>query len=51
MFKRALPLVAVLFIACGDGDQSGNQCIDVNCGANGHCIVGPEGPVCVCGHG
>jgi hypothetical protein len=44
MLKRVLPLVAVLFVACGDsGEQFENFCVGVDCGSNGRCAVGAEG--------
>ncbi|HQL57216.1 MAG TPA: hypothetical protein PLN07_06380, partial [Myxococcota bacterium] len=52
MFKRALPLVTVLFVACGGGTgQFENYCVGFDCGAHGHCAVGAEGPLCICDQG
>lgn len=52
MFKKALPLVALLFIACGDsGDEFENYCVGVDCGSHGRCAVGAEGPICICDFG
>ena len=49
MLKRTLPLLALLFVACGGGgDQFENYCVGVNCGTHGTCAVGGEGPICVC---
>jgi len=52
MLKRVLPLVAVLFVACGDsGEQFENFCVGVDCGSNGRCAVGAEGAICICDSG
>ena len=52
MLKRVLPLVAVLFVACGDsGEQFENYCVGVDCGSHGRCAVGAQGPICVCDTG
>ena len=52
MFKRTLPLLTLLFVACGSsGDPFQNFCVDVNCGARGYCAVGAEGPFCICDQG
>ena len=51
MFKRAIPLVALLFVACGDGgDQLDDLCSGINCG-NGYCAVSSQGPICICDEG
>jgi len=52
MFRKVLPLIALLFIACGSGgDQFENYCVDVDCGGNGQCVVGADGPICICDDG
>ena len=52
MLKRVLPLVAVLFVACGDGgEQFENFCVGVDCGSHGRCAVGAEGAICICDSG
>ena len=52
MLKRILPLIAVLFVACGDsGVQFENYCVGVDCGSHGRCAIGAEGPICICDTG
>ncbi len=51
MLKRVLPLIALLFVACGNGDKPDDYCVGVDCGGNGHCVVGADGPICVCDDG
>ena len=57
MFKRALSLFAVLFVACAGNDndhdnnnneQLDDECLGVVCGMHAFCAVGPQGIVCVC---
>ncbi|HQC45775.1 MAG TPA: SUMF1/EgtB/PvdO family nonheme iron enzyme [Myxococcota bacterium] len=60
MFKRALSLFAVLFVACAGNDndhdnnnneQLDDECLGVVCGMHAFCAVGPQGIVCVCEQG
>ena len=50
MFKRAIPLVALLFVACGDG---GDQLDDLALALTAAMVIAQShpGPICICDEG